>query len=705
MSDRIPEFGEDHSDEHNEETQEGDDHGALTGDSGEADVESDDTIELDTESGRFSDQSDDADIPSAEPIEVVAEEVDDNEGGDDDRFEDVEVVEVVEEVERDEETDDASPNVTVESDSVELEDAESYDEDTDTTDDDAVVASPYQRTTQEQPVVSRVETQPLTKLNRFLGSIWLLIPVILAGLAARSHWFWKQPALWLDEADLTREVLGRSFRDLLEPLDEQSAPVGFLLLVKSAVELFNDSEIGLRLIPLIGAGFAVVFLAWAARKLLEPTDALLAVALFCVSWPVIGYAAEMKQYSMDAMTSALMIGLGAWMLLGTPTRLKFVVFALVGIVVQWLSLPVLFTLSGVGLVVGLVALRQQDWKQVGVLLAIALAWIGSFAVNYFTTLRHYAGSEHFQNWHYDAFLRVPPEESWATTAKWLVWTFTDMFADPVGLVLPGLGVFGFVAGVIILGRKRFSVLAMLVLPMVVMLVASYLQRYPVFGRFLQFLVPSVVLITAVGLGATTRHLWKAHRPLAVVLILLVFAQPLAVTVNALAKPADQGIRPLVAHLEEAIASEDKVYIHYWIRNEFDYYTRQMTSMDDAAIQVGITARREWSYYEAEIRGFGGQSKVWFALQDNDLHMLQGERQFFETRLDALGTRLSYDVWGDYHLYAYDLSALEVPEVSAVEEPAVAVIETPAEGDAATDPEPASDSEPELGDSVVESTEN
>src|SRR3954471_7110680 len=73
-----------------------------------------------------------------------------------------------------------------------------------------------------------------------LAKLALLISLAV-GIALRLLQYAVTRSLWLDEALLASSVLSRPVSGLLQPLDYgQTAPTGFLLLVKGAVALFGS---------------------------------------------------------------------------------------------------------------------------------------------------------------------------------------------------------------------------------------------------------------------------------------------------------------------------------------------------------------------------------------------------------------------------------------------------------------------------------
>src|SRR5579883_2362813 len=134
-----------------------------------------------------------------------------------------------------------------------------------------------------------------------------LIPPLLVGLALvagvglRVLAYARNPSLWIDEAMLALNILYRGPAELFEPLDmNQGAPVGFLLAAKACVAGFGGNEFSLRLIPFAASLAGVVLFGVFAYRALPLTAARYAVALFALSPYLAGYAAEFKQYGLDA---------------------------------------------------------------------------------------------------------------------------------------------------------------------------------------------------------------------------------------------------------------------------------------------------------------------------------------------------------------------------------------------------------------------
>src|SRR5512137_577512 len=94
----------------------------------------------------------------------------------------------------------------------------------------------------------------------------LFVAACLIGLFLRIYFYAINRSLWFDEAELARNLVSRSFLDLLKPLaSNQGAPIGFLLLEKVVVTLLGSRDYILRLIPLL-AGLASIPLVYSVAK-------------------------------------------------------------------------------------------------------------------------------------------------------------------------------------------------------------------------------------------------------------------------------------------------------------------------------------------------------------------------------------------------------------------------------------------------------
>ena len=118
----------------------------------------------------------------------------------------------------------------------------------------------------------------------FFAARTAVFALVVLGIGLRLITLLSDRCLWIDEAMLALNLVERSPRQLLEPLDwNQGAPAGFLLLAKTSLMSFGTAEWSFRLVPFLGSVAGMLAFAWVARRLLSAEAYVMAVALFAIS--------------------------------------------------------------------------------------------------------------------------------------------------------------------------------------------------------------------------------------------------------------------------------------------------------------------------------------------------------------------------------------------------------------------------------------
>ncbi len=135
-------------------------------------------------------------------------------------------------------------------------------------------------------------------------------------LMVTVHYFNQRP-LWNDEQCVFNSVESFSAQQLFsQPLSNiQQFPKTYLYLIQQVSAPFNWHLLALRFLPF--ACMVIAFMLWmriAYRYFQDSWKMVLFVACWVASTPLIYYAAELKQYSMDTMSAAFF----AWFLIHQP---------------------------------------------------------------------------------------------------------------------------------------------------------------------------------------------------------------------------------------------------------------------------------------------------------------------------------------------------------------------------------------------------
>jgi hypothetical protein len=421
--------------------------------------------------------------------------------------------------------------------------------------------------------------------------------ILLLGVALRMWQFVFNRSLWLDEAYLASNFVGRDTWALLtEPLaNGQAAPLGFLLAAKACFDWLGGADWTLRLVPLL-SGLLTLLVAW-RLSLLAWRHALarvLFVGLVSFSPVLIYYTSEFKQYGGDVLVSMLLVW--ACMRFDTASlRASLLRLGWVGVLGVWFSHPSVFPMAAVGLILGVESAMRHQWRTVAGLLVVGVLWVLSFGLHYAAGMGAMAADPELARFWIMAYAPLPPFEP--GDATW----YRDSGLGLVYLAFRHVGIAHHLAlpewndgltvglalwvctGWLMAWRLGGRWMAVLVLPVLITLLASGLQLYPFRSRLILFLVPllwmavaTVVEVACEGWHRTAGpagvgwHRWRALSAAGLSLALLVLvAGPTAR--HALTPYNGADLKGALAFVQAQRLPGDHLMINTWSAKAFDFY--------------------------------------------------------------------------------------------------------------------------------------
>lgn len=361
------------------------------------------------------------------------------------------------------------------------------------------------------PQLSRLK-QNLHQLF-FSPNLWLVATwgFVLLGVVSRLFVYLDCQNLWLDEAFLAKSIYHTPWGQLLgKPLEwGQATPLGFLLITKGLGEMFGHGEMVLRFMP-FAASVALLFVFWAiVKELLSLKWQLVAMVIFVGSKTLVYYAAEFKQYEIEALCSAIL-------LLAFLRGASFSTFLLLSAVV------VLFSYGGIFLICGLGAgyiyrHRENLLHFIKHNVLAALAFGVYFALLYFYYITPQAVPE-FKQW-WGSLAGFPPINP-LELVRWIFGQFLPAIGD---FVLGGnartLWLFALltILGVLYIARIQRALVAGLVCFALVYWCAGFLKLYGfavphgiIGARLALFWQPLFALCVACGIAWLYEKLAKSR---------------------------------------------------------------------------------------------------------------------------------------------------------------------------------------------------
>jgi hypothetical protein len=481
----------------------------------------------------------------------------------------------------------------------------------------------------------------------------LVVAAVVLGVALRGYGYARNPSLWLDEAMLALNVVHKSPSQLLEPLDlNQGAPVGYLLASKAVVNALGGGEYALRLISLVAslAGLAV-FVPFATAALPLPA-ARIAIGLFALSPYLAGYAAEFKQYELDAALAVAALACGRRVWAGAGGLLPLTAVGVVGV---WFSHPLVFVLGGVGAAVLLDPVARGDTPALRRRLVVVAAWAVSFGVCYALFTRKLGMNQYLLDYWAGKFLPLPPYKP--GHFAWLLHHLCDLFDKPGGFRAEAVNASGLAAllaavGGLVLAWTDWRLLVATALPLGLCLLASGLHKYPFAGRLMLFAVPALLVLVSVGTWAAVQAMGRAAPGGGLLVLGAVFAGPVMECHWLTKMPLHaEDAREVIAHAHAHYQPGDSVYVFYGAAAAFHYYQPRYP-FPPAAVTQGVENRdKDIGQLEAELDTLRGRRRVWVIVA----HRQSTEEAAVRAYLDGMGRRQDTYRRSDAVVWRYDLS--------------------------------------------------
>jgi hypothetical protein len=266
-----------------------------------------------------------------------------------------------------------------------------------------------------------------------VASVTALIGVSLQ-LAA---WSGGHP-MWVDEEMVALNVRDRALPDLAGKLWlDQSAPLGWLALERTALVILGTREAALRVVPVAFGMATLIVCAWAGDRWLGRLAAGVFVLLCGLGHWLAHYTLELKHYSADAFWAFLLPTLAAWTMEGNgprEQRHRVRIWWASAAVAHWFSNGGLLVAPACALLLLTASWRSIGWRAVVDMTVGGVVWLGSFALHYALSIRHTLDNDYFRRYWSGG---LPPESlGLGGTLLWLASELRPLASNPGGSELP-----------------------------------------------------------------------------------------------------------------------------------------------------------------------------------------------------------------------------------------------------------------------------
>lgn len=482
------------------------------------------------------------------------------------------------------------------------------------------------------------------------------VALVFAGVATRLLVYAHNRSLWLDEASLACNVISRNYEMLTLPLDDnQAAPVGFLMVVKSITHVLGDSEYALRLFPLLCGLFAMIGFVGIAKRLPSTTATQIAIGLFAFCPTLIVYSSEFKQYSTDVLVAVVIARLAIRVYQNEYRMRDLFLLGTIGGISTIFAHTSVFILTGVSLVLTLQSRSGARILQVSLCVAI---WLALFACVYFMHLRGASDNRFLFEFWRESFVPWPPYR--IGDAKWFPRIFLAFFDNPAGFVLDDislapLAAIVFAIGMISLYKRDPQLLAICLAPWGMVLIAAAIHKYPFGDRLVLFLVPSAILVVGEGSSAIMIAA-KQFRLLYIIPAVLVMSPALTALLYAGTGIPKDNPRDAVRWLADHHKDGDTIHIYPLAEPAFRYYSRNRVWKGDYI--VGSHSGK-WIERVDGYNTLRGRQRVWLFFSHIRGPVWPQLYSMILDKCNSMGVKTESQVFQYSSVYLYDFKTDEL----------------------------------------------
>ncbi|MEM9882303.1 MAG: hypothetical protein AAF800_05245 [Planctomycetota bacterium] len=470
-----------------------------------------------------------------------------------------------------------------------------------------------------------------------------------AGAAICVHAYALRLSYFGDEILLLESVLPRGWGELAQPLGRnQAAPLGFVYLLELSIAVLGENKLGFRAVPM-AAAVASMFLFWVfIRGLVHGWPAWFGMAVFACGSYTAYYAQQTKQYTLELAVALGLLCLTGWVVRGGLTLRRVVVFGVAGAGLLWFSISGVFILGGCGLVLSVVAWRSGRRAAVAAVVGAGLLSLASFAGQYLLVLQHYGGNAYLHDYWNPFYLRLIPRLPFR-----LLGQAAGVFTRPVDLGFPQLGLLVSLLGVAAAARGRSALAWAVLVTWGLLILASWLERYPYGDRQVLFALPLLIGLVALGLRWLADLGPRAHA-VAALAAALMLVEPVFTAGHI---EADDALEPVLAEVRPRLEPGDTVWVERGAVYPYYFLASRDPAFDLSLAEVMPSDQPDSRRLAVldELERFAGRDRVWLLISHSSERRGVDARNHILFVAEQLGRRLEHFEAGDTSATLFDFT--------------------------------------------------
>lgn len=433
---------------------------------------------------------------------------------------------------------------------------------------------------------------------------WHLIIIglifILAFILRVKTYLLARP-LWHDECSLATNIFTKNFLDLFKPLENgQKAPILFMALNKFTTNILGIKELSIKFIPFLSGILSIIAFYFLSKNLLKNNlSVLIANFLFAINYQLIYWSQKFKQYSFDVLIFIISILIFNKIDINKLNIRQCLIFSAVCLILILASFSSAFVF---GAYILCCILHKKNTKNI-LYLSLPIIIIGLFYYIGLLRAEHKIWmSTYFKYWDL-GFLKF----NFSNILLILRENF-NFFFIPNNFSL--LGVLLFFWGLFLLIKNKTNNLIPAIL--LIMIIASFLQIYPIWQRASLFIIPLIILLICNTLNLISKNR-KTVSTIIILLFLTYFSKYNFSYLNWFLKQnafAYTDAVTIFPKLIEKYNNQDILVINSTTKADFVYYSTIYKFNPKKYALLPIT-QYDKKYYYSLLNSFPKKQIYWF----------------------------------------------------------------------------------------------
>jgi len=403
----------------------------------------------------------------------------------------------------------------------------------------------------------------------WIGRIFIPM-VLLMGATARITAWWQNRSLFIDEANLARNICEKRWTDFFGRLDyEQYAPPLFCLICKLFTQVFGNIELALRAFPLLCGLASLMLFFYIARQLIYKNWVLLiTVWIFSFSEMQLRYSTEGKQYICDVAVALVIVAYSLWQ---SKHAFQAGIAVVLGIVAPWLSMPAVFILAGAGIVFLRNAWVANDRRALMRVSAVGVLWLLNFAVFYLLILQESVRTDALTQYHQPWFFPLFPSTKEELLQGLNLLKIFPYYTAGYTVLALATGAIGIVTGFIYSARKNIFAFLLLGIPVFICVLASGIKLYSLAPRMILWSFTLLILVQGIGWQWIVNRI-SVYLSVPAFIIVVIAVAGLQEGLQVFYKPLRlEEIRIVLDSVSNRFMDNDALYVHHEAWPAVAYY--------------------------------------------------------------------------------------------------------------------------------------